>query len=95
MTLLKSLGYALQLEKEIVTGATINPNLSYIFDPEHGPKLCNSLSPNAIKGSSLVALAKGQWQLANSETYVDIKRLVRIVLSHHLGTKRLVSRELL
>lgn len=93
MQLLKSLGYGLQLHFDVGTGAKISSNNYYVFDPELGPKLSASMNPNAIRGTSLLALAQEKWH--SPGVLPDIKRLMRIVLSHHLGTRKLVSRELL
>lgn len=93
MQLLKSMGYALQLQKEVSTGADVNADHYYLFDPEQGPRLAAAVNPAAIKGASLLALAAETWQ--EPGVLLDIKRLMRIVLRHHLGARQLISRELL
>lgn len=93
MQLLKSLGYGLQLERDITTGASIEADGYYIFDPIQGPKLVGAKYAGAIKGESLIALASENWQTPG--VLVDMKRLMRVVLNHHLGSKKLTSRELL
>lgn len=92
MQLLKSLGYGLQLHKEVVTGAEILSDSYYLFDPVLGPRLIASSSAAAFKGASLLALANEAWH--EPGVLLDIKRLMRFVLRHHLGAKQLVSREL-
>lgn len=92
LQLLKSLGYGLQLNKEVTTGATIDAQSYYMFDPELGPKLTPGFVTHAFKGSSLLSLANETWE---SHALLDMKRLMRIVLRHHLGNKQLKSRELL
>lgn len=93
MQLLKSLGYGLQLQREISSGANIAFDQHYIFDPEQGPRLSSATNVSAIKGASLLALSCEDWYAPG--VLLDIKRLMRIVLHHHLGTRQLKTRELL
>ncbi len=93
MQLLKSMGYALQLHREITTGMAVHADQYYVFDPEQGPRLAVAGNPSAIKGASLLALAAEAWQ--EPGVLLDIKRLMRVVLRHHLGARQLISRELL
>ncbi|HSX19620.1 MAG TPA: DNA repair protein RecO, partial [Gammaproteobacteria bacterium] len=92
MQLLKSLGYGLQLHKEVASGAAIVAESYYLFDPVLGPRLINGTASAAFKGASLLALANEAWHAPG--VLLDIKRLMRFVLRYHLGTKQLVSREL-
>lgn len=91
LQLLKSLGYGLQLHKEVTTGALIDAQSYYLFDPVLGPKLSTGYNAHAIKGSSLLSLAQQTWE---EHALLDMKRLMRTVLRHHLGDKQLKSREL-
>ncbi len=91
--LLKSLGYALQLSRDIATGARVKPELYYLFDPVLGPSLVSERHINAVKGESLLAFEVGTY--TSAEILSDVKHLMRLVLAHHLGTRRLVTRELL
>ena len=93
LLLLKSLGYGLQLTIDIDTGLTIQPQNYYTFDPILGPKIVYMQHATAIKGASLLALEADD--LEDSAVLLDIKRLMRIVLGHHLGARRLITRELL
>lgn len=93
LQLLKSLGYALQLSQEVETGASIRADAYYVFDPVLGPKITHSSNVAAFKGASLLALAAGCFTAP--EIMLDLKRLMRLVLRHHLGGRQLVSRELL
>lgn len=99
--LLKILGYELQLATEVETKLPVEANLYYVFDPLHGPKqLESSLTkagnidkiPGLFKGKTLLALQEENLQ---DETLLnDIKRLMRLALLPHLGTKPLESRRL-
>lgn len=91
--LLKSLGYGLQLKTDVITGAAIQADRYYMFDPIAGPKLTHAEHVGAIKGKSLLALAVEDF--TDAAVLLDIKRLMRIVLHHHLGVRQLKSRELL
>lgn len=93
LLLLKSLGYELQLTKDIITGKQIEPDRYYSFDPLLGPKSVYTVTSNAIRGASLLALASHN--LEEQQVLFDVKCLMRSVLNHHLGARRLVTRELL
>jgi len=93
LLLLKSLGYELQLTKDITTGKRIDADSYYSFDPVLGPKLVYVTANQAIKGASLLALEANN--LDDPKILFDIKRLMRSVLNYHLGSRRLVTRELL
>lgn len=93
LVLLKSLGYGLQLTRDIDTASAIQEQNYYSFDPILGPRLVHAQHAAAIKGSSLIALAEENF--TDPTILLDIKRLMRLVLGHHLGSKRLLSRELL
>ena len=99
--LLKSLGYELQLLRDVETGSAVDPEGTYAFDPERGPILVDSLkshtelgqSSHLFKGKSLLALAEDK--LDEISVLGDAKRLMRRALAPHLGTKPLESRKLL
>lgn len=93
LQLLKSLGYGLQLEKDVETGDKIQHDKYYSFDPVLGPKVADSSNNFAVKGASLLALASETFN--DPAALLDIKYLMRMVLYYHLGGKQLKSRELL
>ena len=93
MQLLKSLGYGLQLNNEVETGAKIEADKYYSFDPILGPKLVNSANKFAVKGKSILAMASETFN--DAEILLEVKHLMRIVLYYHLGSKQLKTRELL
>jgi DNA repair protein RecO (recombination protein O) len=98
-TLLKVLGYELQLTLAVDSDKPVEPECFYFFDPERGPSLAmreeEKLQKNerVFKGSSLLSLA--------SETLLDVaalqdaKRLMRLALARHLGDRPLATRRLL
>ncbi len=91
--LLKSLGYGLQLGCEVESGAPIMADQFYTFDPILGPKLATQLQVAATSGSTLLALAAEEF--GTNTNWAELRRLMRNVLAYHLGTKQLVSRQLL
>lgn len=100
-SLLKAMGYELQLDKEVETGFKIQAESVYTFDPERGPFLVKSeysekdpqQSKHLFKGKSLLALSEGK--LDEASVLWDAKRLMRQALAPHLGHKPLESRRLL
>ncbi len=97
--LLELLGFGLNLHAEADTGEKILADSSYRYHLEHGPvKGSETLAANVpeISGSCLLALADGQYQsIAENSLYLaQLKRLMRYVINHHLGNKKLKSREL-
>jgi len=98
-TLLKTLGYGLQLSKDAISGEKIDPDKFYLYDPEQGPMLVDNAKTDAYGGKSLLALATGKLQTGSAlddiKILSDIKRLIRQALLPHLGTKPIESRKLL
>ncbi len=99
-SLLKILGYELQLLKDVKTGEAICPERAYLFDPASGPLLAERhhfasgiKSKEVFKGKSLLALAAES--LHDVDVLSDLKRLMRLALAPHLGDKPLASRKLL
>jgi DNA repair protein RecO (recombination protein O) len=98
-SLLKILGYELQLIKEVGTGDPVRAEEDYRFDPVNGAVLAEThraigvKSQDVFKGKSLLALAAGT--LDDVGVLSDLKRLMRLALAPHLGSKPLESRKLL
>jgi DNA repair protein RecO (recombination protein O) len=97
--LLELLGFGLNLHAEADTGEKILADSSYRYHLEHGPvKGSETAAANVpeISGSCLLALADEQYQaIAENSLYLaELKRLMRYVINHHLGNKKLKSREL-
>jgi DNA repair protein RecO (recombination protein O) len=101
--LLELLGFGLNLLTEADTGEAIIADAFYHYHLEHGPVLCtepSKRSDNAtmpqLSGHCLQALAREDYQLlsASAQYMGELKRLMRFVISFHLGNKKLKSREL-
>ncbi len=103
-SLLKAIGYELQLTVEVESHDPVQPEETYLFDPERGPHLSKSRSIHAynnnskslnliLKGKSLLALAAGVFP--DKTSLLDAKRLMRRALECHFGNRPLESRRLL
>lgn len=97
--LLELLGFGLNFHAEADTGEAIVANEVYSYYLEHGP-VRNSESAGAgvpqLSGSCLLALSDERFQVIaeNPQFLAELKRLMRFIINHHLGHKKLKSREL-
>jgi len=97
--LLEALGFGLSLHTEADTGDTIRQDATYQYFLEHGPVICrnaNDVSVPQISGACLQAVSNESFDYIaeNSDYLAELKRLTRFVINHHLGHKKLKSREL-
>jgi DNA repair protein RecO (recombination protein O) len=97
--LLELLGFGLNLKAEADTGEQILAEQNYQYHLEHGPVKSRDNSADSlpqIAGACLLALADERYQVIaeNPQYLAQLKRLMRFVISHHLGNKKLKSREL-
>lgn len=95
--LLEALGSGFDLSVD-GDGAAIDPAARYLLDPEHGPRRLLSDRGRdersaAATGSALLALASDQQP--DAEDLASLRRVLRSVLSHHLGGRGLKSWEML
>jgi DNA repair protein RecO (recombination protein O) len=80
--LLAVLGYGLLLEQEAESGAAVEPDRRYNYEPERGPQR-DGRGGIDIEGAALLALARDQ--LPAAEHARAQRRLLRYVILHHLG----------
>ncbi|NOQ90029.1 MAG: DNA repair protein RecO [Gammaproteobacteria bacterium] len=97
--LLEILGFGLSVLAEADTGKPIDADAQYFYHLEHGPVLsgeARSATLPIISGACLHALADEAYQelSANAQYLAELKQLMRFVINHHLGHKKLKSREL-
>jgi len=97
--LLELLGFGLNLLTEADTAESLNPEQAYHYYLEHGPVISNGGTVSgipSITGECLMALAEDNYQkIAENPQYLaELKRVMRFVINHHLGNKKLKSREL-
>jgi len=94
--LLAELGYALNLDHDVDSGAPIEPARMYHYMPDRGPRIVANAArePGArdlvVRGATLMALAANAFP--DPEVAAEAKRLMREVLDHHLEERRIVSR---
>ncbi len=93
------MGFGLNLHAEADTGELILADEMYHYYLEHGAVKCrdsNVVNVPQISGSCLLALSTEQFQIIAENTHylAELKRLMRFVINHHLGSKKLKSREL-
>ena len=94
-SLLEQLGFGLNLEIDADSGEPIEAEGHYIYHVEHGPVRSNAESASPLpllSGRSLLAFSGGR--LGSAQDIAEIKRLMRHVINHHLGNRKLKSREL-
>lgn len=92
--LLQELGYGLLLTHEGGSGEIVVPETRYCYHPEFGPQRAGNddVSCLSVHGATLLALEQdGE---AGGRTRAEAKRLMRMILSHYLGSRPLASREL-
>ncbi len=99
VSLLELLGFGVNLHTEADTGEEIIADAIYDYYLEHGLVKSRGASVNSvpqISGACLLALENEQYQTItlNSQYLAELKLLMRFVISHHLGNKKLKSREL-
>jgi len=97
--LLELLGFGLNVQTEADTGNAIDGDAQYLYHLEHGPVLSNGKclsSQPIISGACLHALADEAYQelSANTQYLAELKQLMRFIINHHLGYKKLKSRDL-
>jgi len=92
--LLKELGYALVLDREVENGAPVDPDRCYKYVPEQGPVPIHVSSDDelTVHGSTLLELAGDK--LTAQRSLSESKRLLRVILSYHLNGRPLNSRRL-
>ncbi len=107
LKLLELLGFGLNLQAEAETGKAIHVDLSYGYYLEHGLVENKNTIDHSIantnlnkipllSGRCLMALAeKNHQSITSTPQYLaELKNLTRCVIAHHLGHKKLKSREL-
>jgi DNA repair protein RecO (recombination protein O) len=92
--LLQELGYALTLDRDAATGAPIEPERAYRYEPERGPVplAAGPVEPErgAIPGRVLLALARDDYD--DPATAQAAKQLMRMLIDLRLDRQPLHSR---
>jgi DNA repair protein RecO (recombination protein O) len=92
--LLQELGYALTLDRDAATGAPIEPEDLYRYEPERGPvpvsRAGASEDPRVVHGRVLLALATDDY--GNAATAAAARQLMGALIDHRLDRQTLHSR---
>jgi DNA repair protein RecO (recombination protein O) len=95
--LLREIGYALTLDRDVDSGAAINAEGRYAYIIERGPVALDAAHPPGIgvelTGRTLLAMHADDY--SNPVTELESKALMRALLNHHLGAQKLHTRQLL
>ena len=96
LKLLDNLGVPLDLQHRADTGEVLQTDQQYFFKIEQGfyPVLEHQVNERQVlvSGESLLSMARGDFD--ENKTLKEAKLLMRSILNHYLGGKRLKSREL-
>ncbi len=91
--LLQELGYGLTLTHD-AQGVVIDPDGHYAYEIEHGPvRLARpGHSALSVRGKTLLDLAEDA--LTDPTTQAEAKQMMRALINHHTGGKRLETRKI-
>jgi DNA repair protein RecO (recombination protein O) len=91
--LLGELGYAPLLEHDATSGAPIEPERRYAYEPERGPVAAHGSSELSVSGQTLLDLAAGEFSRA--ETRDEARMLLRALIGQRLHGQELHTRVVL
>ena len=86
--LLEATGYAMLLDRECDSGADIQPQSWYDYQPLRGPILRAGPGGNRVSGAALLALHA---EILHTENLPELRMMMRSVIGYHLGDKPLAS----
>lgn len=92
--LLKETGVAADFTVCTSTGQVVEPDQTYVVDPEHGPRRARpaDVAPR-VSGKTLKDMEREDYSDATTQT--QSKFLMRYLLAHHLGGLQLNTRQIL
>ena len=94
LTLLRLLGYALNLDHDSVSQAPLDPDRKYEYRAEQGPVLVGDRTGAMVfSGEELASI--GRLELDRRDTLECANRLLRGVIAYHLDGRELKSRKVL
>lgn len=90
--LLEGLGYGIAY-CDFESGAPIEPEVLYVFDPTQGFSLLRDAKAKLIvSGASILALSRGEFE--NAEQLKEVKMLLQSAIQVHLANKPLQTKQL-
>jgi DNA repair protein RecO (recombination protein O) len=93
--LLAELGYAPLLEREAASGAPIEPERRYVYEPDRGPMLSKNSSSTEITVSGQTLLDLAADEFARPETRDEARLLLRALIGERLHGQVLHTRTVL
>jgi DNA repair protein RecO (recombination protein O) len=93
--LLRELGYAVILDRDVETGERIATGGRYVYIVERGPITAAGAAGNGVElsGQTLIDMQSGRF--ASAVTQHQSKTLMRALINHYLGNQVLHTRQLL
>lgn len=94
LRLLKEVGYAVALDRDVESGDAILPSQCYEYVLERGPiRAARDGSRFQLRGQTLLAMAREDY--TDPDTAQEVKQLMRLLLNHYLGGQPLHTRQLI
>jgi DNA repair protein RecO (recombination protein O) len=95
LALLRELGYAVILDRDVEQDEPVARERSYAYIVERGPVVARSAAGIGVElsGQTLIDMQSGQF--TNAVTQQQSKALMRALINHHLGNQVLHTRQLL
>ena len=87
ISLLIEMGYALELENDVRTGAALLPDTLYRYDPLAGPSAKGSGS--LVTGNALLSLGRGRFE--SNAVAAEARDFVRTIINFHLERRTMRS----
>ncbi|SFW13315.1 DNA repair protein RecO [Nitrosovibrio sp. Nv17] len=93
--MLRELGYALTLDRDIASGGPTRPDAEYRYEIERGPVAWDDLplAGPKVSGKTLLDMERGNY--TDTATRQQSRVLMRYILNHYLGDRPLHTRQLL
>ena len=93
--MLGELGYAPVLEHDAASGAPIDPERRYVYEPDRGPVAVQGehAGTGALRGQTLLDIANDEY--ARADTRDEARRLLRELIAQRLGGQTLHTRAVL
>jgi DNA repair protein RecO (recombination protein O) len=94
LSLLRALGYGLELAHDFQSGEPLREEWTYVFEPDSGPRRASvETASESFRGKDLISLRERM--LADAESLRAAKVLLGRALAVHLGSRPLKTRSVL